>query len=86
MAYRHIPHYRFAIVIRHADGCSSSEVILESSRKIAIARAMRGLVGAKVEFCKTEDELSNDETGRWDMPSYRAPAQQPTDYSRLDLY
>ena len=86
MAYRHIPHYNFVIGLRHADGASSFTVILESSVKVAIARACRGLVGAKVVYCKTEDDLSNDDRGYFGLPSYRAPAQRPTDYSVLDMY
>lgn len=86
MAYRHIPHYNFVIGVRHACGGTNYEVILESNRKVAIARAMKGLVGAKVIYCKTEDELSNSDKGYFGLPSYRAPAQRSTDYSVLDMY
>ena len=86
MSYRHVPHYNFVIGVLHADGGSSYEVILESNRKVAIARAMRGLTGAKVIYCKTEDELSNSDKGYFGLPSYVAPPQRSTDYSVLDMY
>lgn len=86
MAYRFIPHYNFIIGVRHACGGTSYDVINESSRKVAIARAMKGLVGAKVMYVKTEDQLSNDDKGYFGLPSYRAPAQRPIDYSVLDMY
>lgn len=76
----------FAIVVRHADGCTSSSVIRDTNRRTACGRAMRGLVGAKIEYCKAEDEMSNDNKGYWDMPSYCAPAQRPVDWAALDLY
>lgn len=76
----------YAIYVQHAEGYTSQHVIRETSRRIACGRAMSGLQGAKIAFCKAEDELTNDEKGMWDMPSYVARGQRAIDYSVLDMY
>lgn len=75
----------YAIYVQRAEGISQ-HVIRESSRRIACGRAIGGEAGAKIVFCKAEDELTNDEKGMWDMPSYKLPPRRPLEPGALDLY
>lgn len=85
-AYARIMYHNFAVVISiPGEGCYETVQSACSSRR-ALGMAFRGLPkGGKVLLCKREDEMTNDEKGRWGMPSYR-PERTRTDYSVLDQF
>lgn len=67
-AYTKTVWHKFAIVLRADEGFSMETVQTAPNKRMALGMAFRALgQNGKVLMCKTADEMTLDERGRYDM-------------------